>query len=638
MQKFKKSVREVASKKEVLMSPLSFALIACGGGQSSGTTEIDLGTSVSTTNLTTSTDNDETITLDTSDTVTTVVLTDLVDTISITDTNTTIDGTVTEGDTILVLNSKNLNSHITPYYSLFEDTYYYSENLVVSTSDQTKSESYLASLKNSTSTKPLTGKNEIDSLLYEDQFDDTKTEYWDSYQNSGELPNTISFSFFDTKLLLLDEADYSNEVELWNNGFFTITEAQKEDIRGALGELEEIINVKFVEVTEINDQVGTIRFGISKNDDFYAFAYQPGEYWPTNGDIWFGRDFYADDFDRGTYEFGTLLHELGHAMGLSHPFEGGAQTMTEALDYTNYTIMSYTEPDWAFIGDGATRKYTIGESYMVYDIQALQHMYGANYNYNSGDTVYLFDSSERMSLTIWDGGGEDILDFSDFDLGCDINLNDGTYSTLSYTNWKPIDNIGIAFNCYIENVVGSKGDDTIVGNELSNEINGHLGNDTMFGGDGDDIFDWNEFYRDGDDIMYGGGGDDVYVYSIGSNDRAVEYISEGTDTIFTEEDCILPENVEILLGFGSGHHNLEGNNLDNVIRGNDISDILTGHGGADVFLLYLGMGNDLVTDFNQTEGDEIQLAYGLETYEFNMTELGAIYTLSDGSSLELNYV
>ena len=65
--------------------------------------------------------------------------------------------------------------------------------------------------------------------------------------------------------------------------------------------------------------------------------------------------------------------------------------------------MSYTDPDWAYFGSGGNREFTISQSYMVYDIMALQYLYGANFDYNAGDTVYLFDSSNPTSFTIWDG-------------------------------------------------------------------------------------------------------------------------------------------------------------------------------------------------------------------------------------------
>lgn len=68
------------------------------------------------------------------------------------------------------------------------------------------------------------------------------------------------------------------------------------------------------------------------------------------------------------------------------------------------------------------------------------------------------------------------------------------------------DNLSIAVGAEIENVIGGDGNDTIVGNSLTNLIdgglgddtmNGGLGDDTMTGGDGADIF---EFFNDfGDD-------------------------------------------------------------------------------------------------------------------------------------------
>ena len=124
---------------------------------------------------------------------------------------------------------------------------------------------------------------------------------------------------------------------------------------------------------------------------------------------------------------------------------------------------------------------------------------------------------------------------------------------------------------------------------MANEINGNAGDDTMYGGSGNDIFDWNEYYRDGTDTMYGGTGD-TYVLDDSASDTIIEYVNEGTDTIWAPTDYTLPYNVEILLGFGSlGNLNLQGNRLDNVISGSSLNDTLTGHGGADDFLLYLGM-------------------------------------------------
>ncbi len=49
------------------------------------------------------------------------------------------------------------------------------------------------------------------------------------------------------------------------------------------------------------------------------------------------------------------------------------------------------------------------------------------------------------------------------------------------------------------------------------------------------------------------------------------------------------------------------------------------------------MGEDVVLDFNTLEGDEVLLAFGLEKYQVTESELGTLYTLTDGSSLQLYY-
>ena len=355
------------------------------------------------------------------------------------------------------------------------------------------------------------------------------------------------------------------------------------------------------------------------------------------GDVWLDTNHDDADLGKGTYEFLTLIHEIGHAMGLGHPHIGGAQTLQPELDFINYTVMSYEEPDWAYFGSGSDRYITISDSLMVYDIQALQYIYGANNDYNSGNTKYEFDPTKPNSLTIWDGGGEDLLDFSNFNYRCDIDLNDGAYSTIKYAAWNPDDNFGIAFNTFIENVLGSQSSDTIIGNELDNEISGNNGNDTLYGGAGNDIFDWDEGSRDGVDTMHGGTGNDIYVLSSAS-DIVIELAGEGADTVYTPTSYSAPSNVENVFGFGNrGSLTIKGNNLDNVLRGSELNDIIEGGGGADDFLLYVGMGNDKVTDFNSDEGDEVLLAYGLSGYQFANTSTGAMYSLEDGSSLELAY-
>lgn len=322
------------------------------------------------------------------------------------------------------------------------------------------------------------------------------------------------------------------------------------------------------------------------------------------------------DLVPGSVTFETLVHELGHALGLAHPHDTGQGTTlfpgvtsayatgTGGLNQTGYTVMSYNE----FRNPTVQSGHVTGP--MAFDIAAIQSMYGANTNYRKGNDVYslnsvLSDSANPATsiakwLCLWDAGGTDTISYSGA-ANVTIDLRPATLvpgvgagGFLSeYTRTAAsIDNPGfqggytIASGVTIEIAIGGSGNDTLIGNTANNVLYGNSGNDRLDGGAGTDI-------------LYGGAGNDVYVLT-DSLDRFAETAGYGTDTIIASFSYTLADgsNVENLWLSGSAIYGT-GNQSNNSILGNKFANTLRGGGGNDTLnggegfdVLYGGLGND----------------------------------------------
>ena len=309
-----------------------------------------------------------------------------------------------------------------------------------------------------------------------------------------------------------------------------------------------VANLHFTEVAETSTNVGDFRFGFSSAvDDAGAWGWSryPNNFWASAADVWVNTSYASDsNWTMGSYDYEALMHEIGHGLGLKHPGNYNGDTagappyLSSDLDNRVYTIMSYNDPARFYYWDDI-KKTSVAvnpETPMVYDIQAMQYLYGANTSYHTGNDVYTFDPNDPFYKTIWDAGGTDTIDISNFSLDSTIDLTPGSYSDIGYatpagdtTNFYKYDGtnaLGIAFGATIENAIGGQGDDTLYGNDASNILDGGNGNDILRGGAGDDALnggDGNDFFyvNAGSDTLDGGTGTDKVLLTYGRSAYAV---------------------------------------------------------------------------------------------------------------------
>ena len=225
---------------------------------------------------------------------------------------------------------------------------------------------------------------------------------------------------------------------------------------------------------------------------------------------------------------------------------------------------------------------------------------------------------------IIDGGADvDIIDYSG-DIGArdgvEITLNDGVDVAADFRRIANRRENDIITN--IENIVGTGGNDILIGNNADNILLGDAGNDildggaggdTLYGGAGDDILDGGA----GSDTLHGGAGDDTFKFNeiirfthpvAGDSFVTTRFNGdEGKDTVdfsasfYTTTDndgneityginvdlaqgrarINAPGDENAQIGFLEGVENIYGTDYDESITGNSMDNILKGNGGVD---------------------------------------------------------
>ena len=330
--------------------------------------------------------------------------------------------------------------------------------------------------------------------------------------------------------------------------------------------LSAILPLKFAETT--NTQSATFKFE-SHNMTSGGYAYPPTT--SRAGTIEISSK--SNDDLLGGYGVSTVIHELGHTLGLDHTSPRSEiktnkssqgddlPSLPDYLDRTTLSIMSYA-------------KETIANSYLAsysaLDIRALFSLYGKRESTEATTFKLHYDSSlstpiKQASLNkvqtgqwdiygyapfmIVDNGGIDTVDVSDWKGGVKVDLSgwgigpiggvNSTYTFNSITNGDISSYsdgaaiITIYPDSVIEKVTGSPEADIIIGYTTTETLDGGAGNDQITGGGGNDTINGGT----GIDTTIFTGTAKSYKISVGTSSVVVtgDTKTDGTDTLTNVE-------------------------------------------------------------------------------------------------------
>jgi hypothetical protein len=399
---------------------------------------------------------------------------------------------------------------------------------------------------------------------------------WTTSFGGSQAATTIHYSFPTSADSYKTTPAYPSSTEL--NTFEPVTVFQKAAVQTGLNLVASYTNLTFVETSSGSAADATLRFAQytpTKQGSEARFPSNEGAskgYQSDSrdaGDMFLGQNAKPGAAYFGTDDFTTIIHEMGHAFGLKHGHDGSLHgTLAPNLNDNEFSIMTYASYLGANTSGDATeaRAGSSPTSYMMYDIAALQAMYGANFSKVGTKSTYRWSestgqqtidganapntgvtSTDKIFSTVWTQGATVTYDLSNFtqdqvdDLrpGHFLRFDNDKLADLNSAQPAGTDGFIAQGNIYnallyhgdlrsaVANLTTGIGNDTLIGNDRDNVLSGGAGadtivtaggNDTVSGGAGADMISFGSGYNVLRDTVADLNGDVVRSFGFGTVD------------------------------------------------------------------------------------------------------------------------
>jgi Ca2+-binding RTX toxin-like protein len=171
----------------------------------------------------------------------------------------------------------------------------------------------------------------------------------------------------------------------------------------------------------------------------------------------------------------------------------------------------------------------------------------------------------------------------------------------------------------VENVIGSIGDDGLIGNSSANRLDGGLGNDQIDG-------------QGGDDVLVGGAGNDLLIGNSGFD--TADYSASSAGVTVRLNGAVVDLNTALTSSGGDAEgdqllliERIIGSAFDDTLLGDEFNNSFLGGAGADV--ITGGAGSD-TADYS-TSGAGVLIALGNSTTDFAVAVAGDFDPNNGGS-------